>query len=172
VPRLFVAVWPPPSLINVLRHLVRPQREGLRWTTEHQWHVTLRFLGRIDAVQESELRDILAETAARSLPADAHAGPAPRQIARTIWALPVDGLGPLAESITEATRRLGEPPAHRRFQGHITLARARRPTALAGLREAAVEEAWTVTEVTLVSSHLRPEGARYEVADSWGLGPG
>jgi RNA 2',3'-cyclic 3'-phosphodiesterase len=144
----------------------------LRWTTEDQWHVTLRFLGRIDDTQESELRIILAETAARSGQVEARAFPSPRQLSQSIWALPVDGLAPLAETVSSVTRRLGQPPPDRRFRGHITLARARRPAALAGLPAPAVDEAWTVSAVTLVSSDLRPDGARYEVVDRWGLGPG
>jgi 2'-5' RNA ligase len=172
VRRLFVAIWPSPSLMLLLGGLVRPAREGLRWTTEDQWHVTLRFLGRIDDAQESELRSILAETAARSGPVQARAGPSPRRLGQSIWALPVDGLGPLAESVLASTSRLGEPPTHRQFQGHITLARARRPRALAGLPVPEVEAAWNVSEVTLVSSDLRPDGARYEIVDRWGLGRG
>ena len=46
--RLFVAVWPPASLTDQLRGLARPQQTGLRWTTEDQWHVTLRFFGGVE----------------------------------------------------------------------------------------------------------------------------
>ena len=172
MPRLFVAVWPPPDVLDVIAAMPRPPLAGARWTTRKQWHVTLRFLGRIDDAQESELRSILAETAARSGPVQARAGPSPRRLGQSIWALPVDGLGPLAESVLASTSRLGEPPTHRQFQGHITLARARRPRALAGLPVPEVEAAWTVSEVTLVSSDLRPDGARYEIVDRWGLGRG
>ncbi|NIR41602.1 MAG: RNA 2',3'-cyclic phosphodiesterase, partial [Actinobacteria bacterium] len=48
MPRLFVAVWPPPSVVDLLARLPRREEPGVRWTTEAQWHVTLRFLGRAD----------------------------------------------------------------------------------------------------------------------------
>ena len=46
--RLFVAVWPPESVVEMLLGLDRPEGPDLRWTTEPQWHVTLRFLGDVD----------------------------------------------------------------------------------------------------------------------------
>ena len=46
--RLFVAVSAPESVIGVLLGVDRPEVAGLRWTTEPQWHVTLRFLGEVD----------------------------------------------------------------------------------------------------------------------------
>ena len=46
--RLFVAVWPPESVVEMLLGLDRPEGPELRWTTEPQWHVTLRFLGEVE----------------------------------------------------------------------------------------------------------------------------
>ncbi len=168
--RLFVAVWPPPSLISVLGGLTRPPRDGLRWTTEDQWHVTLRFLGSVGADQEAEARSRLGEVAAQVVPVAARAGPAPGPVGRTIWAVPVEGLDPLAAAIVAGTRQLGQPPSHRRFRGHITLGRARQPPALVGLPSPPLDERWTVGEITLVRSDLQPDGARYEVIDRWRLG--
>ena len=48
--RLFVAVWPPDDVLDRVAALERPDVAGLRWTTRHQWHVTLRFLGPVDDV--------------------------------------------------------------------------------------------------------------------------
>jgi 2'-5' RNA ligase len=47
--RLFVAVWPPNDVVDVLADLPRPDVAGVRWTTQGQWHVTLRFLGQVAA---------------------------------------------------------------------------------------------------------------------------
>src|SRR5207245_3436779 len=52
--RLFVAAIPPVAVLDQVAALPRPEVEGLRWTTRDQWHVTLRFLGRVadvDAVR-------------------------------------------------------------------------------------------------------------------------
>jgi RNA 2',3'-cyclic 3'-phosphodiesterase len=172
VARLFVAVWPPTSLLGQLRALERPSRPGLRWTTEDQWHVTLRFFGRVEGAAELAVRDALGRVAAATAPVKAGAGPGPRRLGPSVWVLPVEGLEGLAESIARATREVGQPPSDRRFRGHITVARARRPGALAGLPAAGVCDQWMAGEVTLVSSDLRPDGARYDVVGRWALGAG
>jgi 2'-5' RNA ligase len=172
VPRLFVAVWPPPALVDQLQAMERPVRPGLRWTTLDQWHVTLRFLGSVDSGPEKQLRRLLKEVAAGAQPADATAGPRPRGLGGAVWMLPVAGLEPLAEAVEEATRDLGRPPAGRPFRGHVTLARARHPRGLAGVPAGPMSARWTVDELTLVASTLRPDGARYDVVGRWPLGAG
>jgi len=165
-----VAVWPPASLLDRLRTLERPARPGLRWTTEPQWHVTLRFLGEIDAAGEEVLRRILAEVSAATAGLEATAGPRARSLGPAVWMLPVDGLGPLAATFEAATRDLGQPPPRRAFRGHLTLARARGPGLVQELPEVRVTERWTVTDLTLVRSHLEASGARYEVIGTWPVG--
>ena len=41
-----------------------------------------------------------------------------------------------------------------------------------GLPTAEIGGTWTVDELTLVASHLRPDGARYEVIERWPLAKG
>jgi len=170
VRRLFVAVWPPASLTDQLRSVARPQQPGLRWTTEDQWHVTLRFFGPVEDEREADLRARLASAAGRAGGTLASAGPRARPLGRGVWVLPVEGLDALAGSIGDAAAEIGRPPLHRPFRGHITLARARQPSALAGLAAEELGDRWTVSEITLVSSDLRPEGARYQVVGRWPLG--
>jgi 2'-5' RNA ligase len=170
VARLFVAVWPPASFVPRLRELPRPARPGLRWTTEDQWHVTLRFLGQVGEI--GIVPGVLAEAAALTPPVEARAGPSPHALGRGVWVLPVEGLQALAGRVAAATREIGQPPPDRSFRGHLTLARARRPAALSGLAELVPGELsarWRVTEITLVQSDLRPDGARYEVLARWPL---
>jgi 2'-5' RNA ligase len=170
VARLFAAVWPPASLVAQLRGLDRPARPGLRWSTEDQWHVTLRFFGQVDEVTEVTLRAALRQTAVAASTVEVSAGPAPRGLGRAVWALPVEGLETLAKRIADVTAKMGQPAPDRRFRGHITLARGRRPGTVAELAASPVSARWTVREITLVRSDLRPEGARYEVVGRWPLG--
>jgi RNA 2',3'-cyclic 3'-phosphodiesterase len=170
VSRLFVAVWLPPVLTNQLRALDRPVRPGLRWTTEDQWHVTLRFLGQVR--RDMRLTDRLDSVAAGFPPPAATLGPNPTALGDRVWAVPVDGLDGLATAVEEATSDLAPPASRRRFHGHLTLARGKRPGSLAGLPAAEVGGTWTVDVLTLVSSHLHPDGARYEVLERWPLGKG
>jgi RNA 2',3'-cyclic 3'-phosphodiesterase len=173
--RLFVAVWPGPALLAWLRSLDRPSRTGLRWTTEAQWHVTLRFAGSVDESAAAALRDALGAVASASSPVAVRAGPRPLPLGAGIWVLPVDGLQGLAGAVGEATATIGQPPPARRFRGHLTLARTRHPQALRELSVGdadVVDESWEVPEITLVHSTLRPDGARYEVVGRWALGGG
>jgi 2'-5' RNA ligase len=148
----------------------RPPRPGLRWTTEDQWHVTLRFLGEIDAAATETLAAILGQVTAITPTLEAMAGPGPRPLGPGVWVLPVEGLGSLASSIETATRDLGQPPPRRPYRGHLTLARGRRPDSLLGLPAARLAGTWTVTDITLVRSTLSPSGAHYQVVERWALG--
>jgi 2'-5' RNA ligase len=155
--RLFVAVWPPPEVVERLGELRRGERPGVRWTTADQWHVTLRFLGEVD--DPAPVIDALAR--APLAPAEARLGPASKPLGRHAVAVPVAGLDDLARGIVVATAAFGTPPPDRDYHGHITLARLRHgnPRAVAG---EPIEARWAVEDVLLVRSRLHPDGARYE----------
>jgi 2'-5' RNA ligase len=86
------------------------------------------------------------------------------------WVLPVDGLADLAHQIGSLSAAVGQPPPARPFRGHLTLARVRPPAQPDDLPDATVDAAWAVDELTLVCSHLHPDGARYEVVGRWPVG--
>ena len=163
--RLFVALWPSPEVIEQLRQLERPRIDGLRWTTEDQWHVTLQFLG--EANQDA-MADKLSDARWSTRPLDMRLGPEVTMLGKEIVCLPASapGLEKLARQVSEVTgvRRTN------RFKGHLTLARARNkvPKAeLEKLKGSPFEAAWTAENVALVRSSLSPGGARYEtVAES------
>ncbi|MDX6232642.1 MAG: hypothetical protein QOH68_1633 [Nocardioidaceae bacterium] len=155
--RLFVAVWPPADVIEQLAAIERPAIDGVRWTTAEQWHVTLRFLGSID--DPAPVIDALE--AADLATTEAVIGPAAVALGRGVLCLPIAGLDDLAATVLASTAAMGQPPEHRRFRGHLTLARVRQGSArrLAGAPLAA---RFPVRSVQLVRSNLHPEGARYE----------
>ena len=166
--RLFVAVWPPPAVVETVAALASALRAGagpiadhLRWTAPEQWHVTLRFLGRAD------LDAAVAAFTSVEPPAGVEAtlGPATGRFGRRVLQVPVAGLEGLARAVVMATAGVGEPPEDRPFAGHLTLARARPRGGvdLSALASAAVVARWPVEEVTLVSSRTGPAGAGYEV---------
>ncbi len=87
--RLFAALWPPPEVLARLQQLERPNVEGLRWTTEDQWHVTLQFLGEAGERQMTE-----AMRAARwGRPLKMRIGPAVTLLRQEIVCLPRRGSG-------------------------------------------------------------------------------
>jgi 2'-5' RNA ligase len=155
--RLFVAVWPPPDVVERLGDLRRCNRGGVRWTTADQWHVTLRFLGEVD--EPAPVVEALAR--AELEPAEAQLGPTSEAFGRHVVAVPVAGLDELARRVIAATAWFGSPPPDRPYHGHITLARIRHgnPRPLAG---EAIEARWPVEDVRLVRSRLHADGARYE----------
>jgi RNA 2',3'-cyclic 3'-phosphodiesterase len=168
VPRLFVAVWLPDDVLELIAALPRPEVEGLRWTSRDQWHVTLRFFGSV------ELDEAVAALRAVSEPATtASLGPETGRFGKRVLQVPVEGLDAVATAVVRATKKVGKAPEPRPFKGHLTLARARnrrRGVDLRPLAGSPVSASWPVTEVCLVESRLHPKGANYEVVETVSLG--
>ena len=162
---MFVAVWPTAPVLALLAGLDRPSLEGLRWTPEDQWHVTLRFLGGVAKEERDRLSAALyALDLSSLLPARATLGPKTIRLSRDVLAVPVAGLDRLASAVVNATSEIGEPPDPRRFRGHVTLARSR-GVDLRPLRGAVPPAAWAVDEIALVVSQTSSDRAHYEVVE-------
>jgi 2'-5' RNA ligase len=170
--RLFVAVWPPSDVADVLADLPRPEVSGVRWTTPGQWHVTLRFLGQVAADGLDEVTDTFGRIDVGSTGlASAEMGPATACLGHGILQVPVQGLDELARATVDSTAGVGQPPDDRPFHGHLTLARARgRRGDLRRLRGTPLAARWKVAELTLVASTPHRDGSRYEVVASLPLG--
>ena len=168
MPRLFIAVWPPDEVLDLVAALPRPDVEGLRWTTRDQWHITLRFFGSV------ELDAASVALGSASAPATAAVlGPETGRFGKRVLHVPVSGLEAVAKAVVRATKKVGKPPEPRPFTGHLTLARARdrrRGVDLRPLVGTPVAATWPVTEVCLVESHLSSKGANYEVVETVSLG--
>ncbi len=165
--RLFVAVDPPEAVVELLRAFERRPLPSLRWTSEAQWHVTLRFLGNVADDELGALSAALDTVPARlwvgACGIEAVLGPVSGWFpGRHVLQVPVGGLEELAAAVAEATGSWGEP-AEQHFRGHLTLARVRGghpgPPLLAG---AALSGTWPVGELVLYSSVLGEGGPRYE----------
>lgn len=156
-----MAVWPSEEVVRTLLTLPRPEITGLRWTTDDQWHVTLRFLGSCDL---GDAEAAFSQIAASST--TAVMGPAIDRFANAILHVPVSGLDELAAATLAATADVGEPPDGRPFQGHLTLARTSRrgpKVDLGAYVGQPLAGEWPVDEITLVSSKTGPTGATYEI---------
>lgn len=163
--RLFVAVWPPEHVIEVLRELPRKDQRGVSFVPPERWHVTLRFLG--DAVAG----EVAAALDGAELPAaTARVGPAIDMLSRHSVIAPVRGLDDLAAAVTRATVGLGEAPPHRGYVGHLTIARVKRGATVRKVVGARCDATFDVAEVALVESRLRPSGAEYSTLATWPMG--
>ncbi|MFE5948098.1 RNA 2',3'-cyclic phosphodiesterase [Streptomyces sp. NPDC056480] len=185
--RLFAAVLPPPERLDRLGHVVDrlhrlPGADGLRWTSRPGWHLTLAFMGEVDEEVLPELRVRLARAAHRTPPFALRLHGGGHFGRRALWAGiagDLDELRLLAERADAAARRAGVPmDEHRRYQAHLTVARARGQEVdlhpfldeLGGFEGAR----WEVGELALVRSNLpvsgvRGEQPRYEKVDGWPL---
>ena len=157
--RLFVAVWPPDDVVAALHDLPRPEVGGVRWSTPEQWHVTLRFLGKVDDDDVADVRDALSSV---SMPTAAvRVGPATKRLGKEVLVLPVHGLDDLAHEVVRVTEDI-VPAEERHFTGHLTVARVRSRGAMPrSVEGATLDTSWTATSFSLVRSQTKPSGALY-----------
>lgn len=181
MPRLFVALRPPPAVRAALVALGEGV-EGARWQDDNQLHVTLRWIGEVDRRTGEDVVDALSGVRAAPLTLKVEglgrfggAGGAGRGRGHALWAgvQPREAVTALHRKLDAALVRAGLPPEGRAYLPHVTLARGRLGAganawvaANAGLALPPFEARW----FALYESTLGPEGARYEVVERWGLG--
>jgi RNA 2',3'-cyclic 3'-phosphodiesterase len=133
MPRLFAALSLPAAVAAALAE-ARGGLYGARWIDPSDYHVTLRFIGDVDALAAGEIADVLASV--RRAPAsvafeglDAFGGDRPRAIVARI-----KRSSPLVElqgELEGLLRRIGLSPETRNFTPHVTLARLRAGSSMA-----------------------------------------
>lgn len=179
MPRLFVAVALGESLRQALTAAAArvPPWPGLRRVPAENLHVTLRFLGSVEAVAPvvAAVREAAAGTAPDTLEVVGLGSFPAGGFPRVLWAgVRAPWLAGLARRLEEALGSRGFPPEPRPFRPHVTLARVRPGNDPKGRRAwwsqvrallaaAAGERFGTeaVRSVAVMESLLRPDGARY-----------
>ena len=170
--RLFFALWPDPGLQQRLHHLARQVARpgGGRLVPQQNLHITLAFLGSIDAKRQQCLEDVAGSIhiPAFSLTLD-RAGYWERP--RVIWFGCSDTPTPLqtlARELAVAMERCGLQPERRPFAAHLTVMRK----ALHGPADREIPPLdWPVSSFALVESLTLPAGAQYRVIRCWSLSP-
>lgn len=142
------------------------------WVPPPNLHVTVKFLGDVDAGLVPALSDALARAAGGVAPLrlgvkglDGFPAPArPRVIVLDV-AQGREALAALAGAVDDALADVGMPREKRAFHGHVTLARVKQAGgALADLGPLDVDLGVSpVTELTLYRSDLLRQGAEYHV---------
>jgi 2'-5' RNA ligase len=152
---------------------LREVAPGVAWVAPDNLHVTLKFLGGVDAPRLDRVRAAL-DRAVAGVPAfdlavhGLGAFPTPTR-ARVVWAGIGDGgeaLRAVAGRVERELAVLGFPPEERPFSPHVTLGRVREPRrnerlAAALARETSRSGTVRVDRVSLMRSDLSPRGARY-----------
>lgn len=179
--RLFVALSPDPATRSrlaaaaaALRAALGPAARDLRFVPAASLHLTLRFLGDVEAARIAEVAAAVTAAAAGAPPLALEvrgggAFPDARRARAAFLAVHGDlgPLGALAAALEDGLVAAGFPAEHRPFRAHLTVARARdrrRPGGLAEALAAAAPEPipWLAREVTLFESHLGEGGARHD----------
>jgi len=174
MPRLFVAIRPPPPIRALLADLSHGV-EGARWQDDEQLHLTLRFIGNVDVRTADDIIDALSavrappfKVALSGVGSFEHKGRVD-----TLWAgvTPQEPLAALHRKIDHAVVRTGLPPEARTYRPHITLARGRMGPvgpflAVNGTR---TSPPFGVDHIALFESTLSAGGANYAVVERWPL---
>ena len=191
MPRIFVAIPVAPTGRGGLGQLGAHKAPALRWVAEHQYHITLKFLGDVDENDVAAVHEAVEQAVATAMPArparivdEAAADPSadglllvargvgafpnPRR-ARVIWAGVAGDVVPLRRvqaAVNEQLGLRGFEADDRPFSPHITVARARQPLPLPKVLEAYAEHdfgRWRAEHIVVVESVLTPSGPHYTV---------
>ncbi len=165
----------------------RMATQAVKWVAPQSIHLTLKFLGQVPGSKIQAIVEALGNACWGCEPFElslAGAGCFPNpQSPRVLW-VGLEGdlerLASLQQAVEGALGKLGFPPEDRPFKPHLTLGRVRETAgkeercrlglatrALPGMGGTKVP----VAAVSLIRSHLRPEGAVYEKLAELSLQP-
>jgi 2'-5' RNA ligase len=173
--RLFVAIRPPESIRQPLLDLMEGEPD-LRWQSDDQLHLTLRFIGEVERHMAEDIGAALEQIRFRRflLSLDG-VGKFEKLRHGALWAgvQPKDQLKALNAKVERACQTAGLEPERRVYHPHITLARwkGRIPLLDRFLEQngGLFSEPWEVGEFILYESRLGHEGAHYEPVSAYRL---
>ncbi len=168
--RAFAAIFPPSEVRREALAWARgwSSDDRVRWTRPENVHLTLKFLGNVQAEALDSIRAALGEVCAQRVPFDAALAelgvfPSARH-AKTLWigiGKGSDRLRSLAADVDDALASLGFEGEKRPYVPHLTLSRVRgRPLNL-DLPSGTVGTGFRVSRVELTESRLDAQGATY-----------
>jgi len=175
--RAFIAIRVSQEVERAIEDLIaelRAHDDGIKWVSSTNLHLTLKFLGSavpIDKVRrlQPELEEIAANAGAFELEAAGVGGFPDLRHPHVLWVgLRSDALKELAVRVDDAASRCGFEREQRAFNGHLTIARLRRPRLHKDTRgriEAVMKRDFgtsTIREMTLYRSITTPAGSIHE----------
>ncbi len=171
--RAFVAIRPPPPVLDAVARTVdhlRTEHRELRWARRESWHLTLRFLGRVE--DPDGVSDALGTLTDRPAPTLRLGGlgafPRSRR-SRVLWAGCSDGIDAfagLARAVDDAVAPLGFGEPDHPAAAHLTVARSPRAfdarEMIGSVGDAPFGPSWTADEMVLYRSTTHPDGAVHD----------
>jgi len=174
--RTFIAVEIPESIKSRIERLQEPLRKieaKVSWSKPSNIHLTLKFLGGVEASRIERVSKAVERAASGISPFDLEVGgtgcfPSARS-PRVLWVgLPdvSEALKQLYSNIETELDREGFPREKRRFSPHLTIGRVRAQHNAARVAEALIAsgfepETFKATEVIVMRSDLKPTGSIY-----------
>lgn len=180
--RAFVAVELPQDVKAAIAAVTRqlsagPHARTVKWVDPAQMHITVKFLGDTDRARLPAVQQALETVAPRHAPfalklAGLGTFPGGTRV-RVVWIGLVEGAEPLValtNDVESALNALGFKPERHDPSPHVTLGRVRdwasateRQAIANALRAVTVPEfpAARIDHLTMMQSHLSPQGARY-----------
>lgn len=174
--RLFIAIELPSEIkaaLAVCQQKLRQTSAQASWPSPENLHLTLKFLGEVEAARLPILKQICTETArqATSFTLTTHGlGFFPNaKRSRVVWVgLQADTrqLPALQQQLEARLTEVGFPADDKAFHPHLTLGRIKTPTHIRALVEGVQAYAFpalsfTVTELVLMQSQLHASGSIY-----------
>jgi 2'-5' RNA ligase len=185
--RLFVAIELDHPIKRALLHVadsLKDFRRTVRWASEHQMHLTLKFLGEVPDDKVPAVTDACARIAAECEPFEFVLNRAgcfpPEGRVRIVWggsSVMPEELDHCVHRCEEVFEEIGFSKENRPFTPHVTIGRVKVDDTRGRLRHAVNDLRITrvaehVDSMTLFQSILSPAGARYVVAGSFPFGQG
>jgi RNA 2',3'-cyclic 3'-phosphodiesterase len=177
MPRLFTGLELPAAVVGQLA-LLRGGVVGARWLDPEDYHITLRFIGDIDARAARDIDETLGDIRRPKAPVRFEGlswfgGDKPRAIVAKVT--PEPALMDLQAEQERRLRRIGVEPETRKYTPHVTLARLRGAGQAAiasylAMRGAVVADAFTAERFALYSARAGSGGGPYVVEAAYPLG--
>lgn len=176
--RTFISIDLPESIksrLDGLQKMLREIEAQVSWTKPSNIHLTLKFLGNVEASRIENISKAVGVAARGIRPFEIEISgsgcfPSPRK-PRVLWVgfsnMP-EPLKHLHSNIENELARVGFPPETRSFSPHLTIGRIRMPHNSTRVAEALISqgfeaEGFTAREVNVMRSDLRPTGSIYTV---------
>ena len=184
--RTFIAIKIPGNIISKIRKLqegIKVYGLKIRWVRSENIHLTLKFLGDVEAVKVGEIAEAISKTVERYTPISLKAkgiGVFPGiKHPRVLWVGitgQLESLVRLQKTLDENLKALGFPGEKRPLNGHLTMGRIRAKIDVKKFGDALMafssfeSETFTAGQIILYKSELKPSGAVYTKLASASLG--